>query len=92
MLDLPLDLYIRIMQTYFTHHVIEELHKVEHKPRVTNEIANNFVCILNIRINNANKNDKACPKDIKRLLYARDRWSNHIFCPEEVGKKCTKIQ
>jgi hypothetical protein len=82
--QLPLEMHAHIMRMYFTHHVLEELNEREYHPRANNHRAANFVTILDHRILTESKLPQPCPKVMKRLRYARDRWSTHLFSHEQV--------
>ena len=80
---LPLDIHAYIMRMYFTHHVLTELSTFDFKSRRTNIIVGNFVDILNNRIRTEMNAFRPDAKVLKRLRYARDRWSNHLFHERE---------
>jgi hypothetical protein len=83
MLGLPIELHSHIMRMYFTHHVLTELRGLEPKPRRTNLAAGRFVDILNGRIRTELSAPSPRTDVLKRLRYARDRWSNHLFPQRE---------
>ena len=76
---LPLDIHAHIMRMYFTHHVLTELAQYDYKARRTNITVGLFVDMLNARIQTELNALEPNHKVLKRLRYARDRWSNHLF-------------
>lgn len=81
--QLPHDIYAHIMRMYFTHHVLPELANIDVTPRRTNVIVCQFVDMLNDRIQTELSNPQSNTKVLKRLRYARDRWSNHMYHKRE---------
>jgi hypothetical protein len=79
----PVDIQTHIMKLYFTHHVMTELSQLKHTVRQTNEMVVRFVNILNRRIQAENTVAQPNHTELKRLRYARDRWSNHLFHERE---------
>ena len=77
--QLPLDIQAHIMRMYFTHHVLTELAHLDYKARRTNITVGRFVDILNARIQTELNALEPKNRVLKRLRYARDRWSNHLF-------------
>ena len=75
----PTDVHTHIMKLYYTHHVLSELSQRKHTVRHTNEMVVRFVNILNNRIKSVNTDAQPNLTELKRLRYARDRWSNHLF-------------
>jgi len=76
---LPIDLHAHVMRMYFTHHVLDELAQFDFKARRTNTVVGTFVDILNDRIRTQLRLSLPNAAVLKRLRYARDRWSTHLF-------------
>ena len=84
--QLPIDVHAHVMRMYFSHHVLPEFRKIGYTPKIKSIRANNYVLILNGRI--AHELEKKTPNSstLKRLRYARDRWSSHIFNLDNVDR------
>jgi hypothetical protein len=77
--QLPIDIHAYIMRMYFTHHVLPELARIDCTSRRTNVTVGQFVDMLNARIQTETATSQPNLKVLKRLRYARDRWSNHVY-------------
>jgi hypothetical protein len=77
--QLPIDVHAHVMRMYFSHHVIPEFRKIGYTPKIKSNHANNYVLILKDRIKHELEKKTPNTATLKKLRYARDRWSCYVF-------------